>query len=130
MSEDPGAGAVLYAKNVPRVSAFYSGVAGPHLVHAEEGHAVLASPTFQLVVVALPEKLVARIDVATPPVRREETPLKLVFRVGSLSAARDAALALGGELNPPTREWRFRGSRVCDGHDPEGNVVQLREDAG
>ena len=25
------------------------------------------------------------------------------------------------------REWEFDGDRVCDGHDPEGNVLQLRE---
>jgi hypothetical protein len=23
--------------------------------------------------------------------------------------------------------WEFQGSRVCDGQDPEGNVVQFRE---
>jgi hypothetical protein len=30
-------------------------------------------------------------------------------------------------LNPPDAEWLFEGSRVCDGHDPEGNVFQLRQ---
>jgi hypothetical protein len=36
----------------------------------------------------------------------------------------------GGELNPPDKEFAARGFRACDGHDPEGNVLQLREIAG
>jgi len=27
------------------------------------------------------------------------------------------------------REWTYRGRRVCDGHDPEGNVFQAAEPA-
>jgi len=34
---------------------------------------------------------------------------------------------LGGQLNSTAREWKFRDTRVCDGHDPEGNMFQLRE---
>ncbi len=33
----------------------------------------------------------------------------------------------GGEVFPPEREWNFQGYRVCDGMDPEGNVVQFRQ---
>ncbi len=28
---------------------------------------------------------------------------------------------------PVEREWTFDGLTICDGHDPEGNVVQLRQ---
>ncbi len=61
------------------------------------------------------------------PVRRTDTPLKLAFDVDSIAAARDAALNLGGGIDPAEREWTFQGRRVCDGYEPEGNVVQLRE---
>ena len=37
---------------------------------------------------------------------------------------------LGGLVDPPEREWTAGGLRACDGHDPEGNVLQLREPAG
>ena len=33
---------------------------------------------------------------------------------------------LGGELNPPDREWQLGSERICDGVDPEGNVFQVR----
>jgi hypothetical protein len=30
-------------------------------------------------------------------------------------------------MNAADREWEFEGAKVCDGHDPEGNVFQLRQ---
>ncbi|RQP24563.1 VOC family protein [Piscinibacter terrae] len=123
------AGAVVYAINVPKVSAFYVEVAGLRTTHAEQGHAVLESAGFQLVVVAIPPHIAASIQVTVPPQRREDTAVKLVLPVSSIASARLAAQACGGQLNPPEREWEFQGSRVCDGHDPEGNVVQFRQNA-
>jgi hypothetical protein len=32
-------------------------------------------------------------------------------------------------LDPAASEWTWRGLRHCDGHDPEGNVIQLRQPA-
>jgi hypothetical protein len=29
--------------------------------------------------------------------------------------------------NAVEREWEFEGAKVCDGHDPEGNVFQIRQ---
>ena len=129
MSDRTKAGAVVYAKSIARVSAFYSGVVGLEVVYSEADHVVLESPVLQLVVVAIPEHIAASIELADPPIRRTDTPIKLVFTVASIGVARDAAKRLGGELNPPEREWQFQGFRICDGHDPEGNVVQFREHA-
>ena len=123
------AGAVVYAKSVPKVSAFYAEVAGLRTTHTEQGYVVLESSGFQLVVVAIPAQLAASIHVTVPPERREDTAVKLVLPVLSIAAARLVAHSLGGQLNPPEDEWEFQGSRVCDGHDPEGNVVQLRQNA-
>jgi len=50
--------------------------------------------------------------------------------VPSIAASRETAAKLGGELNPPEREWEFDQAKVCDGHDPEGNVFQLRQFTG
>jgi hypothetical protein len=126
MSDHERAGAVLYAKDVARVSAFYAGIAGMAVTHTEADHVVLESPSLQLVVVAIPAAIAATIDIADPPQRRTDTPIKLAFAVESLDGARKAAPLLGGELDPVEREWVFRQHRVCDGHDPEGNVVQFR----
>lgn len=130
MSDHDRAGAVLYAKDVARVSAFYAGIAGMAVTHTEADHVVLDSPSLQLVVVAIPAAVAATIDIANPPQRRTDTPIKLALAVKSLAAAREAAPSLGGELNPVEREWVYGQHRVCDGHDPEGNVVQLRVRAG
>ena len=121
------AGAVLFAKHVARVQAFYQAVANLAVEHAEADHVVLASPAFQLVILKIPEQIASAIEIASPPRRRAETPIKLVFEVASIAAARESARLQGGELNPPDLEWTFQGYRVCDGHDPEGNVVQFRE---
>jgi predicted enzyme related to lactoylglutathione lyase len=126
MPEHERAGAVLYAKNVARVGAFYAGIAGMTVTHTEADHVVLESPSLQLVIVAIPAAVAATIDIAEPPQRRTDTPIKLAFTVAGLDAARKAAPQFGGALNPVEREWAYRQHRVCDGHDPEGNVVQFR----
>jgi predicted enzyme related to lactoylglutathione lyase len=120
-------GAVLYAKGLARVSAFYAELTGMPVTHSEPDFVVLGSALFQLTVVAIPAHIAKDIHIATPPVRREDTPIKLSFTVPSLARAREQAARHGGELNPAEREWPYQQHRVCDGHDPEGNVFQLRE---
>ena len=83
-----------------------------------------------MIVHAIPAEIAATITLASPPLRREESALKPFFPVASLAAARSAAAGLGGLVDPPEREWTAGTSRACDGHDPEGNVIQLREPAG
>jgi predicted enzyme related to lactoylglutathione lyase len=120
------AGAVVYAKDVDRLARFYADVAGLELAHRAPDHAVLESDSFELVIVAIPEPTASRIVVTTPPARRENTAVKLVFHVERLDDARAAAQAAGGALDPADRTWSFQGLHVCDGVDPEGNVIQLR----
>jgi len=120
------AGAVVYAKDVERVGHFYSQVAGLPVVHREQGFQVLQSAACQLVVVATAPAIAAQITVESPPVRREDTAVKLCLAVSSIEVARAVAAKCGGELNGPQGEWEFQGDPVCDGHDPEGNVIQVR----
>ncbi len=121
------AGAIVYAKDIARLARFYAAVADLEIVHEVDDHVVLESETYELVVVAIPAATAARIVISSPPVRRENTAFKLSFAVDSLAEARAAAQAAGGELNPPGKEWDFQGMRVCDGCDPEGNMIQVRE---
>jgi hypothetical protein len=71
--------------------------------------------------------IASTIHIADPPVRRAQALVKLVFDVASISAVRRAVLNLRGGIDPTESEWVFQGHRVCDGHDPEGNVVQFQE---
>ena len=130
MSPPDRIGAVLYAKDVARVSAFYLQTLGLSVAHEEADHVVLESPVLQLVVLQIPEPLASQIVVTSPPERRTDAAIKLSFVVPGIEAIRALVQRLGGELNPAERIWAYRGFRHCDGQDPEGNVLQFREHAG
>jgi predicted enzyme related to lactoylglutathione lyase len=119
-------GAVLYAKDLDRLVEFYSSVAGIEPEAIENGFATFGSGPSRFVIVRIPKRIADTIDIATPPEPREDTPLKLVFGVEDIAHARHRAAELGGGINAAEREWEFEGAKVCDGHDPEGNVFQLR----
>jgi len=127
----PQAAAVLYAKDLKKLAAFYAGVTRLGLHRIAEDHivleCVLECELFQLVVVQIPKEIAERIEIEEPPARRSTTPIKLVFFIENIEAARTAASSLGGALNPAGGEWLFEGDRVCDGYDPEGNVFQVRQ---
>jgi catechol 2,3-dioxygenase-like lactoylglutathione lyase family enzyme len=120
---------VLYAKDAPRVAAFYAATLGLSTLEHEPTHLLLAGPGIELVVHAVPPAWAAAIRIDTPPAVREDTPIKPSFAVPSLEAVRAAAAASGGRLFEAGRAWVWRGQRVLDGIDPEGNVVQFREPA-
>ncbi len=105
----PKAGAVIYVKNLISVSKFYGEVAGLDKTHVESDHVVLESATLQLVILSIPKDIAALITIATPPARRTEAPIKLVFSVPDLAASRETVAKFGGELNPPEREWYVMG---------------------
>lgn len=124
------AGAVLYAMDMDHVAAFYSAVLGLETAARDEEHVLLESPSFQLVVLRIPSHIAATIQITVPPARRANAAVKLVFFVPSIAEARASAEAQGGILNRADTEWLFNGWKVCDGLDPEGNVIQFREHAG
>jgi predicted enzyme related to lactoylglutathione lyase len=81
---------------------------------------------FQLVV----HKLAGEPQVPEGEVRvRQDSYVKVCLPVESIAAARAVAAANGGAIKSPQHEWEARGFRACDGHDPEGNVIQVRETA-
>ena len=121
------AGAIVYAKDIHQLARFYAAVADMEVMHEVDDHVVLESETCELVIVAIPATVASRIVITTPPEKRESTAFKLVFAVPSLADARATAKLNGGEIYPSGKEWNFQGLRVCDGFDPEGNVIQLRE---
>lgn len=121
------AGAVVYALDIARVSSFYAGLTGLPAVVSEPEHVVLAEHGFELTIVLIRPEFAEGITIETPPVRRTETPVKLVFAVPSIEAARQAAKGLGGDVEGVEHEWSLHDYIACDGHDPEGNIFQLRQ---
>lgn len=118
-------GTLIYAKDVDRLSAFYQALLGMTVRHAEAGYHVLASPDTQLIVHAIPPAIAATFEITAPPVLREDAAIKPFFTVPGLAAARARARALGGDVFEEA--WEGPGFRVCNAHDPEGNILQLRE---
>jgi predicted enzyme related to lactoylglutathione lyase len=126
-AELPKHGAVLFAKDLLRVAGFYRELVGMVQTVTEPRLIVLESDVYQLVIHGIPKAVADRIEITSPPERRENTAIKLVFPVRSLAWVRAEAIALGGRVEDAAGEFRARGFVACDGFDPEGNVVQFRE---
>lgn len=122
-------GAVLYAKNVTALKHFYQNLLALNdkSVHVAPDHVAINTPAFQLVLVEVPADVAESIVIESPPRIRSEVSVKLVFDVPSIKDARVVSAHYGGEVWPEAREWDFDAFRVCDGRDPEGNVIQLRQ---
>lgn len=128
MPNRPKPGAVIFAKDIASLARFYTALLSMAVVHSEPDHTVLESSELQLVLHGIPTHIADSFVITSPPERRTDTAIKLFFAVEDLAQARATATRLGGALNDPDQEWEWktRGVRVCDGHDPEGNVLQLR----
>ena len=119
--------AVLFVDDVPRLTRFYQELAQMSLVHRDASHAVLEVDGLELVIHALPPRPADPDHPGSQVEVREDSYLKLCFPVPSIAGARAVAATLGGAIGPPAKEWGARGFRACDGNDPEGNVLQVRE---
>jgi catechol 2,3-dioxygenase-like lactoylglutathione lyase family enzyme len=115
--------AMIFVKDVPRMTAFYRDALGLRLllekstdgwVEFDAGGAVLALH-------AIPAAYAANIEIANPPIAREDNPIKLIFHAADLTAAREHLIAHGAVMGD-IRSWG-----ACDGTDPEGNVFQIAQ---
>ncbi len=122
------AGVVLFAKELATMTAFYADVLDvPVPASRDDTIAVLECGGMRLVLHAIPAPIAETIEIAQPPARREDAAMKLSLPVRSFSRVRALASGHGGALDAEERAWEYAGRRYCDGHDPEGNVVQFHE---
>ena len=118
-------GAVIFTGDHKRLAEFYEAMTGLAVRFEDENITVLGSDTFELVI----HSLSSEPAVSEPPDVREDAYIKPFFPVPNLSVARENAVVLGGQLRPKSEEWAARGFRACEAFDPDGNVIQFREDA-
>ena len=71
---------------------------------------------------AIPVGIAENIEIASPPVPREQEPVKLIFEVKDVEAARERLELLG--VQTLRRPWQ-QSREACDAVDPEGNIFQL-----
>jgi catechol 2,3-dioxygenase-like lactoylglutathione lyase family enzyme len=119
---------ILFAKDVPRLGAFYRHVLGVEPKPTEfpsDEWMLFDTGGAELALHRVPEPWNADIEIADPPDPRHGSPHKIVFVVDDVAAARDELAARGAvvleneHLNPPGRLLR------CDMLDLEGNVFQV-----
>jgi predicted enzyme related to lactoylglutathione lyase len=127
MSGAARAGAVVYAKEMPRLARFYSRVLRMRELHTDAEYVVLQSSDFQLVIHAIPADIASTFEITSPPEPREETAVKLFFTVPSIEGVRSVVSELGGIVHG--KPWAGEDFIACNAVDPEGNVFQLREPA-
>ena len=125
MTRSTHAGVLVYAKQTDRLADFYRAVLGLDVAHRADGYVVLRSPAFELVVHGIPAHIAAQISISDPPELREEAALKFFAPVPDLDAAAATALSLGGRVFD--EQWQGPDFLVRNGHDPEGNIFQLRQ---
>ena len=118
-------GAVIFTGDHKRLAKFYEAVTGLGVRFTDNNLTVLGSDTFELVI----HGLSGEPAVSEPPSARQDGYIKPFFPVTNLSEAREKAAALGGRLRPQNEEWTARGFRACEAIDPDGNVIQFRENA-
>lgn len=120
-------GMVIFAKDLKRVSAFYQEVLNLKITETEKSHIVLRGGSIEIVIHAIPAKVASSITISDPPKLRASTAIKPAFIVDDLEAVKAAAQATGGTLKPIKGAWKIRGAKVVDGSDPEGNIVQFKQ---
>jgi len=118
-------GAVIFTADHKRLARFYEATTGLTPNFTDDGVTVLGSDIFELVL----HSISGALTVSEPPHAREDSCIKPFFPVRSLADARERAAATGGKLRPQSSEWQGRGFRACEAIDPDGNVIQFREEA-
>ena len=113
--------AMLFVKDLERMTAFYRDVIGLRPIEATRLADWVEFDTggASFALHAIPSHLAQSIDLASPPVPREQTACKLIFSVDDLGFERARLQGLGVViLDRPWGGW--------EAVDPEGNVFGVR----
>ena len=120
--------AILFVKDMTTMMAFYRDVLGFVEIETADtgpGWRVLDTGGAQLALHALPAAVARGIVISDPAEARTQVPVKLVYAVDDVVAARERlrqagvreVIHEGFELGEPPPFWDFQ--------DPEGNLLQL-----
>jgi predicted enzyme related to lactoylglutathione lyase len=120
-------GAVLFAKDHPRVAAFYIDALGMRCLAQDPYHSRLDCRGFELIVHQIPQPMADGIVIEQPPKRRVSGAIRLDYPVESLAASRRAARSVGGDIDDAPPEWAERDANFFLGYDPEGNQFGVEE---
>ena len=111
-------GAMLFVKDLGRMTAFYRDALGLHPNEATRVDNWVEFTGAQFSLHSVPAEVADSIRIESPPQPREQTPAKLTFAVTDVAATLARIEAMGLPLL--RRSWG--GVEACD---PEGNVLAL-----
>jgi predicted enzyme related to lactoylglutathione lyase len=116
--------AILYVKDLERMKRFYGAMLGASPGNQEwtDVWATFKTGGACFSLHAIPAETARGIKIESPPVPREEHPVKLIFEVKDVEAERARLESLG--IQTLRRPWQKPGE-ACDAVDPEGNVFQI-----
>jgi predicted enzyme related to lactoylglutathione lyase len=115
---------VVFSVNVSRLAAFYEAVLDAVPLDDSSEDIRLINERDEVLIHSIPKKVGKEIEITSPPVPRQNSPLKPVFDVASLERALGNVEAMGGVVT--SRGFSLNGLRRRDVLDPDGNVIQLR----
>ena len=116
------ASAVLFAKQLTSVAAFYQAVFGLEPSRSDADHVQLRFGSFELVIHQIPRQFLSSARDDTAFERRERAAVCLNFPVSDIAHARREANRLGGTIDDLPPPWAGADKSFFLGHDPEGNV--------
>ena len=116
--------AILYVKDLERMKRFYSEMLGvvPTNHHWTDTWAAFETGGARFSLHAIPAEIAKNIKIGSPPIPREQEPVKLIFEVKDVESERARLESLG--IQTLRRPWQSEG-KSCDAVDPEGNVFQI-----
>jgi predicted enzyme related to lactoylglutathione lyase len=115
---------VIFSVDVRRLASFYELVLDASATTESSGDIRLTIGSDEVLIHSIPKKVAAGISISTPPAPRENSALKPVFEVQSLSRTLQRVEENGGVVTSFT--FRLGGITRHDILDPDGNIIQLR----
>jgi predicted enzyme related to lactoylglutathione lyase len=115
---------MLYVRDLARMRQFYGSVLQTLPINTAwtDTWALFDVGGTKFALHAIPGKHAEGIELSSPPPKREESPVKLVFAVGDVPAERARLEAMG--VATLQQSWQEPGES-CDCVDPEGNIFQI-----
>ena len=118
---------VIFAVDVNKVAAFYQAVIGvspcPNSGDNKKDLR-LCKANEEILIHSIPSHIAKTISVQSPPSPREDSAMKPIFDVESLTESLVQVSSNGGVVTKMT--FTLDGQTRHDVLDPEGNVIQLR----
>lgn len=116
---------ILFAKDMDAMLAFYEGILGLQRLETDDDSKDFVSLDAGGICLSLhkiPSRYAKNINITDPPVPRENTAMKVAFRVENIREFRETLLAQGVKMH---KVFESPSLCFCDGTDPEGNIFQI-----